>query len=291
MTTPIILLVGQAGSGKDTAAQMIVKNYNAVSVAQADPMKRFLQHFFQFSEEQLWGPSEARNALDARFALKAFREQAFASLDSSEGYRWVAEVLPEQDSARHGRAFNALIMWAGELLEAAAQDEGLTPRKTLQTLGTEWGRNYGQKDMWVNYATRTALDLLGGGHSYHRTTGAVKDPLVTGYDYVVITDGRFRNELVRVKAIGGKVFHIKAPDVTGAEAERAGVQGHTSETEQRGLPQHWFDAVVVNDKRFGFDALEETVGEAMEMTFHQLGNLFEPTELLIERVAGAAILP
>lgn len=289
MSTPLILIVGQAGSGKDTAAEMIVQHFNAVSVAQADPMKRFAHQFLQFTEEQLWGPSSARNAVDARFAVKTFREEVFASLDSQQGYHWLGEVLPEVESSSLGRAFNALIVWAGDLLRAAEKDGGLTARKTLQTLGTQWGRQCGQKDMWVNYALRAVTTLLGGGHSYHRTTGVVEDAGVPGYDYAVITDGRFRNELVRVKELGGKVFQIRAPDANGSEAESAGVKGHTSETEQRGLPVHWFDAVLVNDKRFGFDALEDTVKEAMGYAFGQVGIVFEPVELIVERAAQARL--
>jgi hypothetical protein len=290
VSTPIILLVGQAGSGKDTAAELICKNFNAVSIAQADPMKRFAAAVFRFSDEQLWGPSSARNALDTRFALASFREEAFSLLyNLGVGRSWINDVLPDVSDNSSSEAFSALLTWAEDLLEVAGEDGGLTARKTLQTLGTEWGRHYGDKDMWVNYATKTALKLLSGGYGYSRRAGLSSDPLAPGYDFAVITDGRFRNELVRVKVIGGKVFQIKAPDTTGAEAEAAGVKGHTSETEQRGFPPHWYDAVVTNDKRFGFEALEETVSDAISATFNSVANEFVPTELLIERVAGTSL--
>ena len=60
-------LVGQANSGKDTVAGYFVNNHNFVQVALADPLKRLGSKVFEFTEEQLWGPSEYRNALDPRY--------------------------------------------------------------------------------------------------------------------------------------------------------------------------------------------------------------------------------
>ena len=61
MSTPIIIVSGKAGSGKDTVAAYIADKYNGVCIAQADPMKRFVKNLMGFSDNQLWGPSEARN--------------------------------------------------------------------------------------------------------------------------------------------------------------------------------------------------------------------------------------
>ena len=56
-----------AGAGKDAAADFLVKSHSFVRVALADPLKRICQDAFEFSDEQLWGPSAARNAPDLRF--------------------------------------------------------------------------------------------------------------------------------------------------------------------------------------------------------------------------------
>lgn len=56
-----------AGSGKDTIAEQLVSKHGFVSVALADPMKRFCMEVFGFTDEQLWGPSEKRNEPDSRY--------------------------------------------------------------------------------------------------------------------------------------------------------------------------------------------------------------------------------
>lgn len=56
-----------AGAGKDAAADFLVQSYNFVRVALADPLKRICQDAFQFTDEQLWGPSAMRNAPDHRY--------------------------------------------------------------------------------------------------------------------------------------------------------------------------------------------------------------------------------
>jgi len=65
--TMIIGITGKAGAGKDTAADVLVERFNFVKVALADPLKRICQEVFDFSDEQLWGPSEKRNEPDQRY--------------------------------------------------------------------------------------------------------------------------------------------------------------------------------------------------------------------------------
>ena len=63
----IIGLIGKAGSGKSTAARILCTRLNATEVSLADPIKRIARDLFGFTERQLWGPSECRNAVDGRF--------------------------------------------------------------------------------------------------------------------------------------------------------------------------------------------------------------------------------
>ncbi len=56
----IIGICGNAGVGKDTTADFLVKTNGFVKVSLADPMKRICQAVYGFSNEQLWGPSEKR---------------------------------------------------------------------------------------------------------------------------------------------------------------------------------------------------------------------------------------
>jgi len=47
----IIGVAGNAGSGKDTVADHLVKHHGFVKVALADPLKRICREVFDFSEE------------------------------------------------------------------------------------------------------------------------------------------------------------------------------------------------------------------------------------------------
>lgn len=310
MNTPIALICGGAGSGKDTLANMLAEILNGTCIAQADPMKRFAAHVFKFDENQLWGPSEARNAVDNRYfrsttvtdpTLRKMNHDAVDGNWSLAALRlqqcaasWVKDVLPNLTAYEQGKAVEALTKWfsdvarahgylvtaarldhwedkkiAGELqVEYIGMENGrqLTPRYVLQTLGTEWGRKVSPA-MWSEYAIRTARALLAGGCTYNRATGltvvvengATPDKILAeqtrGFDYVIITDGRFRNEIVNVKAVGGTTIEVMAPykyDTIGA----AGVAGHRSEAELKTIPNHFFDFVIVNDKEHGLEALK-----------------------------------
>lgn len=77
----IIGITGQppAGSGKDTVADFLVEEYGFAKVAMADPMKRICKEVFDFSDEQLWGPSENRNKGDLRY-FRDLTEKEFDAL-------------------------------------------------------------------------------------------------------------------------------------------------------------------------------------------------------------------
>jgi hypothetical protein len=63
----IVVVMGQAGSGKDTVADHLVRAHGFAKVSFADPMKRFCREVFDFSESQVWGPLHEKNAPDARW--------------------------------------------------------------------------------------------------------------------------------------------------------------------------------------------------------------------------------
>lgn len=63
----IVGISGHAGAGKDTLADLLVHEYGFVKIGLADPLKRICQEVYQFSDDQLWGPSEKRNAPDLRY--------------------------------------------------------------------------------------------------------------------------------------------------------------------------------------------------------------------------------
>lgn len=255
----IVGIAGAAGSGKDTVAGFISQYVKAQPIAQADPMKRFAKDVFGFTEQQLWGPSECRNAPDERYAVGINWVHANAKLIDL-GMPWIKEVLPGGD---HPAAFSALADWFHNMWRAHKAADGsmkaLTPRYMLQTIGTEWGRQF-SGDMWNDAAKRTARKLLCGGHAYSRTSGlyTMTTPAAEP-EFVLITDVRFKNEVVGIREVGGIVINITSPAEDNAAVEKAGVAGHKSEAELKGVPKHWYRYQLVNDKRLGLLALENKV--------------------------------
>ncbi len=95
-------------------------------------------------------------------------------------------------------------MVVGDLKEVPARAlDGATPRRAMQTLGTEWGRVLAP-DLWVNAWCRSLL----------------------GIERVVVDDVRFDNEAATVRRMGGGVVEVVRPGLTalaGGHPSEAGV--------------------------------------------------------------------
>lgn len=76
----------------------------------------------------------------------------------------------------------------GALKETVHPVLGCTPRRAMQTLGTEWGRNCIGPELWVNLA-REAI-------------------CAEGCD-VVLDDVRFQNEADMIKGLGGTIVEVR----------------------------------------------------------------------------------
>lgn len=63
----ILGVSGLSGSGKDATADILVQDHGFVKMSLADPMKQIARKVYAFTDEQLWGPSQARNAEDPRY--------------------------------------------------------------------------------------------------------------------------------------------------------------------------------------------------------------------------------
>ena len=78
---------------------------------------------------------------------------------------------------------------------------GVSPRRMMQTLGTEWGRQLIHPDLWLIMAHQRLLQNGPG---------------------MVISDVRFDNEAAWIRKHGGRIIHVIRPDTKAVEA-------HTSE--------------------------------------------------------------
>lgn len=246
----IIGICGPAGSGKDTAADHLVRAHRGVKVALADPLKRYCMDAYGFSEEQLWGPSSARNKPDHRYP----RKHTWKVTTDEAGVETSCSCVCCGTSDPETPCF-------------------LTPRYALQLLGTEWGRHC-FPDTWANKAVKVAQSLLGDhGHDlrYNKAKGIVSLPDHREWEeaerrerekaqYVLISDVRFRNEMNVIRQAGGKVWRI-VPVLTKEQQESW--RQHSSEAEQTEIPDSDFDAVIVNEKA-SFEALYASVDASLQ---------------------------
>lgn len=229
MRTPIVMLIGAARSGKDTAGAVLARELGGVCIALADPIKRFLAdpEGLGLSTEQLWGSKK-----EEMFLRRAPTVGTLLAL--------VETHFGVDDPDVVGEIEEAIETWTKGLPNPT------TPRHVMQTFGTDCIRESIDPDFWVNQGLEIAENLLLGYGWYEREKGIVDEPEGSArppYNAVVITDGRFRNEALPVKQVGGYLARIVRPGLTLTGAAAA----HASETEQKSIPNFWCDAVLPND--------------------------------------------
>lgn len=100
---------------------------------------------------------------------------------------------------------------------------GTSPRRMLQTLGTEWGRGTLGDDVWVKHLFRRIAAF--GEH-----------------ENFVITDVRFANEAQAIRARGGRIIEVVRPTPLAGVPDEA--RQHSSEA---GVPDDLIDVTIVND--------------------------------------------
>jgi len=187
----IIGISGLARSGKDTFANLLLESTRGIKIALADPIKRFAQELWGFSDDALWGPSENRSKEDPRYP-------------------------------------------------------GLTPRKALQTIGTDICRLI-DKDVYSRAAFNIATVLLTEKNiTYTPQMGLTQDMYTyppDPFDLVIISDVRFFNELSFIKNNGGKLIKIKR-DLAGLTGKEA---AHQSESEMSDMSDDMFDFIIENN--------------------------------------------
>lgn len=69
MKPTVIAFLGRAGSGKTTAAQHLVETFGAKRISFATPLKKLAAHVFKFTDEQLYGSTEAKEKIDPRYGV------------------------------------------------------------------------------------------------------------------------------------------------------------------------------------------------------------------------------
>ena len=153
----VIAFMGRSGTGKDTAAEYLQDRHGYTTIAFAEPLKRLAKIIYRFSDEQLYGPPSARNAVDERFWRVQYAEEVFQRLYPvcPEAVAVLEELFPEGVPERAPQRLIAQF-----LEDIAPNGHAMTARKVLQLLGTEWGRGL-QPDLWLR-ALQRAVSLRPG---------------------------------------------------------------------------------------------------------------------------------
>jgi hypothetical protein len=252
----LIGISGPAGCGKDTVAGFLAQDAQFVIVALADPIKRICKEVYDFTDEQLWGPSASRNAPDTRYVRRPARREWTCTecchriLGNPFEEKAIGPLGPKTCYVCHkqGESLN------GEYHLVSIPVEHLTPRHALQQLGTEWGRTC-YPNTWVDLCIRTARKLLDDHsarytqkHGVHHLednriweeADRIEANRVRG---VAVPDVRFRNEMAALREAGARLVRVVRPG--------AGLSGsagaHVSEMEQREIPDSEFDRILYNE--------------------------------------------
>lgn len=238
---PIVFICGLAGSGKDTAGKLIQETMpNTGSIALAAPIKELGSKLFQFTDDQLHGPSEFRNAPDPRFDSHSGWDQIWRNLNQGIHSEWLNKYFDNVSP-------NSLEEWVIGLRNITFSiNKPLTPRLMLQQLGTEFGRKI-DPDVWVKIGLQTCKNKLVSGES----------------DLMVVTDCRFKNEVICAKSNNATVVLIQCPEVSG----QGGIYNHASEADVKTMPFYWYDEVIINLKEKGLDHFKAVMQNFCERNF------------------------
>jgi len=251
----IIGVSGHLGAGKDVVASYLVSNYNYTQISLADPLKRFCKRVFGFTEEQLWGPSEARNTTDTRFfSADEWIVTKYTMLS------YAPEFCSDLGVVYNSRLNDSLLHHL-EVLEHNYQ-YCLSPRNVLQTMGTEAFRAGFKQDIWVDQFIKISTQVLDPMQmvEYNKATGVTPVDRRSETAGVVVSDIRFANELQAIKGSKGHLIKIERP-ATDNKAYNTGVAFHTSETEQDNFDLSIFDFYIRNDK--GLEDLKSLIDRFM----------------------------
>jgi hypothetical protein len=226
----VIGLMGKAGVGKDTTAFRMEKLTPSLQKESfAARFKPFVQQVFGFTFDQVYGDKKEQR--DMRGVLPAYWVACSLRLNGRAN-EWLCSLGLDPDVNPYAR--RALFSWFHGIAAAALDNAfSFTPRRVMQTLGTEWGRAI-DPDLWAK-ATMAKIKRL------NNLAGVV-----------AITDCRFVNELEAIRAAGGQVWKIQGTTITDQT-------GHASEKEMDQIPLTHFDHVVRNDKTKPIETLDEQI--------------------------------
>jgi hypothetical protein len=171
--------------------------------------------------------------------------------------RRVAFADPIKEMVHLGLGVPREILWGpAELKEQVDPRFGVSYRHMLQTLGTEWGRDFVHKDVWVRLAFDEHIPSI---------------EKFLGEQLWLCTDVRFLNEAEAIWNKGGLIVEIYRPGFSTGQHE-----DHASETESTFIVA---DCVVINNGKLSYldDAAEWFLRSWVEGEEEDPGKTFRTT--------------
>lgn len=154
--------------------------------------------------------SPAMGAGKSVVAQRLIQEHGFILIKFAGALKAMIRALLN-DMAIDDRTIERMI--EGDLKETPIDALGVTPRRLMQTVGGEWGRDCIRKTFWIDMVRTKvqAWQIIGGGRD------------------IVIDDLRYRNELDLIEELHGFPVRVTRPGIADAT-------GHQSEGELNAIP-------------------------------------------------------
>ena len=155
-------------------------------------------------------------------------------MSKDEKYRCYAFAKPIKDACKVLFGFSDEQIEDRILKESIDEFWGFSPRRTMQLLGTEFGRNMLRDDIWIQRAEMEVNKNKKDGYS------------------TIITDLRFENESEWIRSKENyKIIYIEVQNLIRDEKYQ-----HTSEA---GIKRYDTDIMIYNDKSTGLSNLHKQI--------------------------------
>jgi hypothetical protein len=257
----VLAMMGRSKSGKDTVggiAKEVVGNGGVVTMAFADKLKLMCMDLYGLSYDDVFTDAGKDRVTD----FVCWKCPACSSIDCFDEVADRTKRVVCRKCTAVGQPESFESKW--------------TVRMILQHVGTEGCRRI-DPNVWVNFTMRTAQAALEGrvyvtpialadGSTYALATERMHnlESVPATAQLVVITDCRFRSEMVGVQKAEGSVWRLRRPET---DRKAQGIASHASENEMDQIPDSMFQRVIVNDGTL--DLLRSRVKESLQMLMRQ----------------------
>ena len=218
-----IVLSGEAGAGKDSTANVLIEQHNYRLISLSFEMKHFCMRAFGWTHDQMFGPSNLRNAPDPKWARPCPNCDRCGSVTCRNS----GDPVPCPDCKGVGKINDN------------------SPRRVLQLLGDEWGRQMIHPDIW----TMTARPVL--------------EKWLSMGQRIVINDARFENDRDNLASwFGAKRVDVRSAS---AKSDKAEWRKHASELSRPTDDQ--VEYVLQNDEEWPFPSLPSKVDSMLRILY------------------------